>query len=560
MNRVIIGIADQTIVRDLRTHLDDLGLDLDIARVCDTTTETVAAVAAHRPAVLFVHDTLEPGPVSAAIRDLVLRQPALAVLMVSTQAGPEVYASALDSGARGVLTYPFSHEDIASRVTSSLEWGEHMRSAFTQGGGARTDGTAATKLIVATGAKGGVGTTVFATHLAWDMATQASNVRVCLVDLDLTKGDVPSYLDVAHRVSVADLAKIAEDLNERSITDTVAVHSSGLHLLLTPTEIRDTDFVTPQSVRQLLASLRNMYDVVIVDAGAAVTTTQAAAVEMADDVLQLVTPDVPALRAARRQVLAWQSLGVREPEDVTVVVNRYSKRVEIQQDTIDHLVLGRRCEVLLPDLERRLERSINSRTPSEVQDKQWWAAMRGIGGELDVLVAYRGRAARESRLSGGDADRAQAPATVPAPTPEAQPDRDIFPVAAPAASAPAPARRTDRFRRRERGQATIETVAIIPMALVIFILAFQLVGLGLSFVWAGHAANAAARALSVTGDQGAAVAAARKVVPSAIQGAMTVNASGNTVSVRVRTSVFGSGIEQVTIGSDADRRTVMEGP
>ena len=104
------------------------------------------------------------------------------------------------------------------------------------------------------GAKGGVGTTVIASHLAWDAARSNPQMRVCLVDLDIESGDVPSYLDVSHRVSIADLAKISEDLTSRAVADTVVVHSSGLHLLLAPNEIRDTEFVTPEAVRRILGA------------------------------------------------------------------------------------------------------------------------------------------------------------------------------------------------------------------------------------------------------------------------------------------------------------------
>ena len=205
----------------------------------------------------------------------------------------------------------------------------------------------------------------------------------------MENGDVPSYLDVAHRVSIADLAKISEDLSPRAVSDTVVVHSSRLHLLLAPPEIRDTEFVTPEAVRRILAQLRGLYHLVVVDAGSAVTTTQAAMVESADVTLQVVTADVPALRAARRQTLAWESLGVVSDEAVKVVVNKFVRRSEIQQDTIDELVLGDRSEVLIPDLDRGLERAGNSRTPAEVRNQIWWKSLRSLGEELDVYRSFR---------------------------------------------------------------------------------------------------------------------------------------------------------------------------
>lgn len=62
-------------------------------------------------------------------------------------------------------------------------------------------------------------------------------------------------------------------------------------------------------MRRILAQLRGLYHLVVIDTGSAVTTTQAAVIESADVTLQVVTADVPALQAARRQTLAWESLG-----------------------------------------------------------------------------------------------------------------------------------------------------------------------------------------------------------------------------------------------------------
>ena len=61
-----------------------------------------------------------------------------------------------------------------------------------------------------------------------------------------------------------------------------------------------------------------------------------------------------------------------------VVVNRFVRRCEIQQDTIDELILGQRSEILIPDLDRGLERAGNSRTPAEVRNQVWWKSLRTI--------------------------------------------------------------------------------------------------------------------------------------------------------------------------------------
>lgn len=536
MNRAVLAIADQVIVQELRSRVDQSDAEVEVAFVAESTAEMVSAVLSHRPALVFVHDQLGPGSMTQTVRDLTLRNPALAVLVVTANQTAEAYRGALDAGARGVLVYPFGLEDVNHRLGSVLEWSQNLRAALADSpDAARRSASRGARVVAVAGAKGGVGATVIASHLAWDTVRTEPAMRVCLVDLAIENGDVPSYLDVSHRVSVADLAKISEDLAPRAVADTVVVHASGLHLLLAPPEIRDTELVSPEAVRRILAQLRTLYHLVIVDTGSAVTTTQAAVVESADVTLQVVTADVPALRAARRQVVAWQSLGVASAESVRVVVNRFVRKSEIQQDTIDMLTLGVRSEVLIPDLDRGLERAGNSRTPAEVRNGSWWRSLRAIGQELDVERSYRD-AVSASTTPVSDAKRRE-------PDPATNGDR---------------ATRNGRRSRRlsgQAGQVALETVAVIPIALVVLVLCLQVVLVGVSFVWSGVAASAAARAVALGDDP---AAAARDVLPAGLQAQTSVSGGGSSVEVQVRTPLLmGDGVSR-EVSVDVSHTVVKE--
>ena len=540
--RAVIAIADQVIVQELRSRLDEADAEIEVAFVAESTQEMVSAVRSHRPTLLFVHDVLGPASVTDTVRDLTLRNPGLAVMVVTTSQSAATYRAALDAGARGVLEFPFGLEDVNHRLGSVLEWAQTLRAAMAdnpEASARRADRGA--RVIAIAGAKGGVGTTVIAAHLAWDVVRSDPNIRVCLVDLAVENGDVPSYLDVAHRVSIADLAKISEDLSPRAVSDTVVVHSSRLHLLLAPPEIRDTEFVTPEAVRRILAQLRGLYHLVVVDTGSAVTTTQAAMVETADITLQVVTADVPALRAARRQTLAWESLGVVSDEALKVVVNKFVRRSEIQQDTIDELVLGDRSEVLIPDLDRGLERAGNSRTPSEVRNQIWWKSLRSLGEELDVYRSFRRAAA--------------ASVTTPSPNGANGANGSHSAAAAPGAggstdtASSAPDTRADAGDRTdgqrkvtpkkgrrakqkvgESGQASLETVLMMPAVVLVVMICLQFLVWGVSFVWSGVAATAAARAASLGESPSA---AANEALPASLRSFTTVTSDGSSVRVRV---------------------------
>lgn len=540
--RAVIAIADQVIVQELRSRLDEADAEIEVAFVAESTQEMVSAVRSHRPTLLFVHDVLGPASVTDTVRDLTLRNPGLAVMVVTTSQSAATYRAALDAGARGVLEFPFGLEDVNHRLGSVLEWAQTLRAAMAdnpEASARRADRGA--RVIAIAGAKGGVGTTVIAAHLAWDVVRSDPNIRVCLVDLAVENGDVPSYLDVAHRVSIADLAKISEDLSPRAVSDTVVVHSSRLHLLLAPPEIRDTEFVTPEAVRRILAQLRGLYHLVVVDTGSAVTTTQAAMVETADITLQVVTADVPALRAARRQTLAWESLGVVSDEALKVVVNKFVRRSEIQQDTIDELVLGDRSEVLIPDLDRGLERAGNSRTPSEVRNQIWWKSLRSLGEELDVYRSFRRAAAASvttpspngANVANGSHSAATAPgAGGSTDTASSAPDTRADAGDRTGEQRKVTPKKGRRAKQKvgESGQASLETVLMMPAVVLVVMICLQFLVWGVSFVWSGVAATAAARAASLGESPSA---AANEALPASLRSFTTVTSDGSSVRVRV---------------------------
>ncbi|HEU4544899.1 MAG TPA: response regulator, partial [Microlunatus sp.] len=179
MTRAVIAIADQVIVQELRSRLDEADAEIEVAFVAESTQEMVSAVRSHRPTLLFVHDVLGPASVTDTVRDLTLRNPGLAVMVVTTSQSAATYRAALDAGARGVLEFPFGLEDVNHRLGSVLEWAQTLRAAMAdnpEASARRADRGA--RVIAIAGAKGGVGTTVIAAHLAWDVVRSDPNIRV----------------------------------------------------------------------------------------------------------------------------------------------------------------------------------------------------------------------------------------------------------------------------------------------------------------------------------------------------------------------------------------------
>ena len=92
--------------------------------------------------------------------------------------------------------------------------------------------------------------------------------------------------------------------------------------------------------------------------------------------------------------------------------------------------------------------------------------------------------------------------------------------------------RAVRAAAAQRGQASVELVAVLPLVLLVVLVTWQVALAGQTLWLCAHAARAAARAVAVGRD---ATSAARSALPSALEkGLRVTQAGGGTVRVEVQ--------------------------
>ncbi|MET9223310.1 CpaE family protein [Streptomyces sp. NPDC093221] len=489
--RILAGTADPDAARALLGLLGQLpGAEPapalgDSTALLETLTRAAEAGIDELPEVVIVQEGIGPMPALDLIRDVALRFPAIGVVLLTADPSPAVLAAAMDSGARGVVGFPLSYDELGARVEAAATWSAGVRRHL--GPQRALPAVAGGTLIAVAGAKGGVGTTVTAVQLA--LAAHASGRSTALVDLDLQGGDIASYLDVQFRRSIADLADIA-DVSSRVLHDAMYVHESGPALLLAPADGERGEDVTDRSARLVLAALRQRYEVVVVDCGTQMTSANAVAVEVADAAVLVLTPDVIAVRAAKRMVRMWDRLQIRKPQDTTAVVNRHTRGTEIQPSLIGRITGTRMATSVIPAGFRELQAVIDAGRLQDLDARSTVkAGIWALAGELGLVSG----------------------ATLPAARGKKQ--------------------RRERSERGDRGQVTLETLGMTPIILITLLLIWQAVLAGYTFTLAGNAADQAARAAAVGSD---ASAAASSDLPSAWgPGDTSVSRADGTVSATV---------------------------
>ncbi len=273
---------------------------------------------------------------------IIRETPALAlvpILALSHTDDVEERIGLLEAGVDDVLARPIDSRELDARVEALVL--RYQRSRDFSGGSVSPvitiRDTGLHRVIAVFSPKGGVGTTTVAVNTAVGLAERFKD-QVLIVDLDLQFGQVATHLNVAARLSIADLARDEVGLSDPGTLRTYTErHDSGLAVLAAPATPDGGGAITEPMVRQLLETAGRAYQYVVVDAGSGLDARSEAVLRQATDVLIVVTPEFPALKAvhALRELLTASGVDLGE---TSFVLNQiFSREILRLRDIEDAL-------------------------------------------------------------------------------------------------------------------------------------------------------------------------------------------------------------------------------
>ena len=265
------------------------------------------------------------GNPGASIGPLAREFPGLYILALSATKEAEYVLEAMRAGASDILSLPVREVDL--RIAA-----EKARKAAARKEPAERGG----KIITVFSNKGGNGTTTIASNLADALASRHGK-RVVLADLVLAHGDVTMFFNVAPTYTILDLARNAGKADREYIDSLLVRHPSGVSILADPPRIEDAEQITAQQVREVLASLRSTFDVVLVDTPHQFDEKTLTALEMSDTILLVTLLNLPALKNTQRSIELFARLGILDGR-VKLVLSRYLPNDEIPRESIEGIL------------------------------------------------------------------------------------------------------------------------------------------------------------------------------------------------------------------------------
>lgn len=193
--------------------------------------------------------------------------------------------------------------------------------------------------------KGGVGTTAVAVNLAL-LLKRITGQGVLIVDLSTERGAVTVHLNLAPKLTLADLPTDPQLIDQDSLHTIIAHHSSGVDVLPAPPSPQTAELVTPAAIAAVLPLVRIMYKWVIVDTSPTFSELNLGVFDVSDLVLLTFAPDVASLKVLQSTLDVMAALQTPAEKRV-LVLNETHTRSHLKQEDLE-ATLGERIALHLP--------------------------------------------------------------------------------------------------------------------------------------------------------------------------------------------------------------------
>jgi pilus assembly protein CpaE len=249
------------------------------------------------------------------------------VLVLTAQSGLQDKLQAFESGADDYLSKPFEPAELVARVSALLRRVEMLPPAAPQEAGQIA------QMIAVHSLRGGTG----ASTLAVNLALSLSNLwgRTILLDLTMTAGQVALMLNMNLRRTWVDIARFkAGEVDMDSLQSVISRHDSGLSFIAAPTFPDEGEFLRGDNLATVLSLLKKQYDYIIADLPHDFSEVALTALDAADLILMVGTPDMASIRATAAALDSYTKLGYPK-EKIRPLLNAIFPRSSLSREKIE---------------------------------------------------------------------------------------------------------------------------------------------------------------------------------------------------------------------------------
>jgi pilus assembly protein CpaE len=313
--------------------------------------------------VAFIDFDLHPEhaiETAEALRNL--HSPQIITVGVASKLDTDLLVRAMRAGCSEFLEKPLP----AARLQETLQRIQDRLQASLATPGKRG------QVITFLGAKGGVGTTALAVHVAIFLASKHGK-KTLLIDHHHQLGHVCLYLGIKKsQYHFDDLIRNVQQLDSELLKGFVIKHSSGLDVLASPDACAPQYNSSHEDLEQVIDFLREEYDFILIDSSIAYDHIAPTLIQLSDEVALVCTPDLTAMRDTSRYI-DHLSLDDAAATKLRIILNRRSPNDGFTSEQIAKAVqLPIACTI--PSSPAELLQAINAGEPVSGQKRSEFAA------------------------------------------------------------------------------------------------------------------------------------------------------------------------------------------
>lgn len=275
-------------------------------------------VVRHKPSAAIINLGKNAEQAIKLIQRLSTECPKTAIISAAQETSADLILESLRAGAQEFLRLPIEADELKTVLDRIGEFCAGQEESKKRG-----------RMTAVFSSKGGCGTSFIAANLA-----AAAPSRTILVDLNLEAGDLPLFLGLNPKHSIANLVERHGHIDDRLISAFVTPYSPNLHLLASPREVDPIEKIKPEHVLEVLQRLNECYDYVVLDPQHTFDAITLTALDQADDVVLILTLDLPSIRSAQRALQIFDRVGYSRTK-VRIVLNRWSKQIDLDLKQVE---------------------------------------------------------------------------------------------------------------------------------------------------------------------------------------------------------------------------------
>ncbi len=313
MTRILI-IDDEPLFHKMIVHtLQPLGYELVSAMDGGQGLRSANDI----PPDLIICDVMMPNMSGYEVTRQLRRDPRFAqtpILILTAQSELTEKIEAFEAGADDHMTKPFAPPELVARVNNLLRRFEPVH------GMKMLPSPTQARMIVVHSLRGGTGCSSIAINIGISLVN-LWQLPTLLADQVLTAGQIALMLNASLKRTWSDISNVKPDeLDWEVLQSIIAKHESGLKYIAAPTNPSEAELLTGELFTQAYTVLRSQFEYMIVDLPHDFGGASIQILDMADEIVVLLAPEMASVRAAAAALDTYRKLGYNE-DKIKLVLN-----------------------------------------------------------------------------------------------------------------------------------------------------------------------------------------------------------------------------------------------